>query len=156
MAGVDWVNPDGLLVRFGPNQGQRGAKAGVTTGAGKRRELVLTVDLTGAARTIFTADRNNDGTNDGFSGLDTPLPAGVVILGQTVVEKVTPAGGTNYVVGTYQLNGTADDDDGIRVAAGTNGAQVGTRLANARYVAVKTTGTYTAGTIDVIVEYMTD
>lgn len=156
MAGIDWVNPDGLLVRFGPNQGQRGAKAGVTTGAGKRRELTFSVDLAGPARTVYTADRNNDGTNDGFSGLDTPLPAGVVILKQTVVVKATPAGGTNFVVGTYQLNGTVDDDDGIRTAAGADGAQVNTQLAAPRYVALKTTGTYTAGTVDVIVEYMTD
>lgn len=155
MPSQDWVNSDGLLVRFGPNQGQRGAKAGVTTGAGKRRELVLEVDLTGAARTIFTADLNGDATNDGFSGLDTPLPAGVVILSQRVVNIVNPAGGTSFVVGTYQKNGTVDDDDGIRVAAGTDGAQVGTQLAADRYVAVKTTGTYTAGKVKVIVEYMT-
>ena len=155
MAGSDWVNSDGLLVRYGPNAGVRGAKAGVTTGAGKRRELVMEVDLTGAARTIYSGDLNNDQTTDGFTGLDTPLPAGVKILSQHVITKVTPAGGTSYIVGTYLKNGTADDDDGIRVAAGTDGAQVGTQLAADRYVTVKTTGTYTAGKIKIIVEYMT-
>lgn len=159
MAGIDWVNKDGLVVRFGPNQGVRGARSGVTTGAGKRRELVLTVELTGVARTIYTADLNNDGTNDGFAptngtGLDTALPSGAVILKQTVRNIVTPAGGTNFAVGTYQANGTVDDADGIRTTAGADGVQVGTQLAASRYVGVVTTGTYTAGRVQIVVEYL--
>lgn len=153
MAGVDWVNGDGLLVRFGPNQGNRNGRAGVTTGSGKVRELVFTVDLTGAARTIYTSDLNNDGTLDGFSSLDTPIPAGALIVAQRVVTKVTPAGGTNYTVGTYQKAGTVDDADGIRVTAGTDGAQIGTQLTADRYLGVVTTGTYTAGTLEVLVTY---
>lgn len=149
-----YINSSGLLVRFGRDQGVRGAKAGVTTSTTKRNELVLVVDLTGAARTIYSTDRNNDGTVDGFSGLDTPIPANARILSQNVITLVTPAGGTNYVVGTYQENGTADDDDGIRDAAGANGAQVGTQLTAQRFVGVKTTGTYTAGKVKIIIEYM--
>jgi hypothetical protein len=148
------INSDGLLVRFGRDQGVRGAKAGVTTSTTKRNELVLFVDLEGVARTIYSTDRNNDGTVDGFSGLDTPIPAGAVILSQKAIQIEAPAGGTSFIVGTYQLNGTADDDDGIRVIAGTDGAQVGTQLAAARYVGVKTAGTYTAGQYKIIIEYM--
>jgi hypothetical protein len=148
-----WTNPDGLPVRFGTDQGARGARAGVTTGAGKRRELVLFVTLTGAARTIYTADPGNTGTNTGFSSLDTLLPAGAVIKDQTVEIIETPAGGTNYAVGTYQVNGTVDTAAGIRTTAGANGTQVGTQLAAARAVGVVTTGTYTAGKIKVVVEY---
>jgi hypothetical protein len=155
MAGVDWVNKDGLLVRFGSNQGQRGSRTGVTTGAGKRRELVLTVDLTGAARTIYPDDLNNDGTTDGFSSLNIPLPANSVLVGQRVVNVITPAGGTNYSVGTYQKNGTVDTAAGIRTTAGADGTQIGTQLTADRYVGVVTTGTYTTGTIKIIVEYMT-
>jgi len=153
MAGVDWVNPDGLLVRFGPNQGVRGAKAGVTMGAGKRRELVLTVDLAGPARTVFTADRNNDGTNDGFSGLDTPIPAGAMLKTQSVRVLTPLAGGTNFSVGTYLLNGTADNATGIRTAAGADGPQIGTQTTAERFVAVTTTGAYTAGRVQIIVGY---
>lgn len=148
-----WTNPDGLPVRFGVDQGDRKNRAGVTTGAGKRRELVLFVTLTGAARTIYSADLNNDGTLDGFNGLDTLLPAGAVIKAQTVEVIETPAGGTNYAVGTYQVNGTVDDADGIRTTTGTDGVQIGTQLAAARAVSVVTTGTYTAGKIKVVVEY---
>jgi hypothetical protein len=157
-----WKNPDGVTVRFGAEQGARGARSGVTTGAGKRRELVLFVDLValGAGGTSFTEDLNNDGVNEAFadtdgSGLNTPLPAGTVILSQKVVNIVTPAGGTSYAVGTYQASGTVDTANGIRIAAGTDGAQVGTQLAAARYVGVNVVGTYTAGKIKVIVEYMT-
>lgn len=154
MAGIDWVNNDGLLVRFGPTQGQRNNKAGVTTGAGKHRELVLTVDLTGPARTVYSSDLNNDGTNDGFTGLDTPIPANALILSQRVRTLVTPAGGTNFAVGTYQKNGTVDNAAGIRTTAGADGAQVGTQLAAERYVTVSTTGTYTAGKVQIIVNYL--
>lgn len=154
MAGQDWVNNDGLLVRFGPNAGVRGAKAGVTRGAGKHRELVLTVDLAGPARTVFSADLNNDGTVDGFTGLDTPIPAGALILSQRLRTLVTPAGGTNFSVGTFQKNGTADNAAGLRTTAGADGAQVNTQLSADRYVTVTTTGTYTAGKVQIVINYL--
>jgi len=154
MAGIDWVNSDGLLVRYGPNQGVRGGKAGVTTGAGKHRELVLTVDLTGAAGTRYTADLNNDGTNDGFSGLDTLIPNGALLVSQRVRTLITPAGGTNFSVGTFQKNGTVDNNAGIRTTAGADGAQIGTQLTADRAVAVTTTGTYTAGRVQITVSYL--
>ncbi len=151
-----WTNPDGLTVRFDKEVGTRGSRAGVTTGAGKLRELVLEVELTGAARTIFTADPGNTGTNTAFSdGLNTPLPAGAVIHSQRVVVLTTPAGGTNYAVGTYLENGTADNAIGIRTTLGADGTQIGTQLTADRYVSVVTTGVYTAGKIKIIVEYMT-
>lgn len=156
-----WKNPDGLTVRYGAEQGAKGARAGVTTGSGKLRELVLFVDLPslGAGGTSFTEDLNNDGTNEAFadtdgSGLNTPLPAGAIIKSQRVIDVVTPAGGTSYVVGTYQGSGTVFLADGITAADGTDGEQVGTQLTVARYVGVKVVGTYTAGKIKVIVEYL--
>jgi hypothetical protein len=152
---AETINSDGLLLRFGRSQGVRGSKAGVTTSTTKRNELVLTVDLEGAARTIFSTDRNGDGVADGFSGLDTPIPAGARILSQNAIQLEAPAGGTNFTVGTYStVTGTVDDADGIRVAAGTDGAQVGTQLSGARYVGITTTGTYTAGIYKIVIEYM--
>lgn len=149
-----YINSSGLLVRFGRDQGVRGAKAGVTTSTTKRNELVFTVDLTGVARTIYSTDRNNDGTVDGFGGLDTALPAGAMLLKQTAIQLVAPAGGTSWQVGTFQANGTVDTAAGIRTTAGADGTQIGTQLAAARYPAVTTVGTYTAGKFKVIIEYI--
>ncbi len=148
------INADGLQIRFGRDQGVRGNKAGVTNSTTKLNELVLEVTLTGAARTIYTTDLNNDGTLEGFGGLDAYLPANCVIKGQNVIVLETPAGGTNYAVGTYLAAGTVDDADGIRTTAGADGAQVGTQITAKRHVGVVTTGVYTAGRIKVIVQYV--
>lgn len=152
-----WTNPDGLEVRFGASIGDRGQKAGVTTGAGKRRELVLTIDLAelGANGTGFTADLDNDGVLEAFNPSNTSLPANVKLLSLNEITLETPAGGTSYAIGTYQEDGTVDDADGIRTDAGAAGAQIGTVLTAARFVAAKATGTYTAGVVKVIIEYMT-
>lgn len=153
MAGVDWVNSDGLYVRFGPNQGVRGARTGITTDSSKNRNLVMTVDLTGAARTIYTADLDNNGSPDGFSSLDTPIPNGAVISSQRVVIKTALAGGTNYNVGTYQKNGTVITAAGVRTTAGADGTLIGTQVAQDSYLGVVTTGTYTAGVVEILVSY---
>lgn len=155
MAGTTWTNDDGLPVRFGPSYGVHGSRTAVTTGAGKRRELVFTIDLTGAARTIFPDDTNNDGTADGFSSLNTPIPNKAVIVKQTVVPITAPAGGTSYSVGTWDADGTVVDADGIRTDAGGDGAQIGTQATKDLFVSAKTTGTYTAGVVKVVVEYLT-
>ena len=160
-----WINSDGLEVRFGGDIGNRGMKAGVTTGAGKLRELVLDIDLTdlAAGGTGFTADLDNDGTNEAFNSSNTPLPVGALIHSQRVIVMETPVGGgtgAGYTIGTYEEDGTVVDADGIRVAAGTDGAQVGTVVSAATgpwYVAIDTAGdaVYTAGRLKVIVEFMT-
>lgn len=153
-----YINQDGLETRFGSDIGNRGMKAGVTTGAGKRRELVLMLTLKdlGANGTGFTADLNNDGVKDAFNSSNTPLPANVRIDKATLVQLEAPAGGTSFTVGTFLENGTVVDDDGILVAAGTQGAQVGTMSGVSElFVAAKAVGTYTAGRFKVIVEYIT-
>jgi len=149
-----FMNSDGQLVRFGRSQGLRGAKTAVTTDTTKTNEMVMTIDLAGVARTLYSTDRNNDNTNDGFSGLDTPIPAGSKILSVDVITVVTPAGGTSYQVGTYTLTGTAVDDDGILTTAGAAGAQIGTQASQDLYVTAKTVGTYTAGQVKVVIKYM--
>ena len=151
---AQFLNSEGLVVRFGRDQGRRGSRAGVTTSTTKTNELVFEVDLEGAARTIFTMDRNGDGTDDGFSNLDTPLPAGCKILSVDTIELEAPAGGTAWSVGTWQIDGTVIDADGIRTDAGAAGAQVGTQLTADSFVSVKTIGTYTAGKYKVIVKYL--
>lgn len=149
-----WENSDGLVVRFDKSQGVRGNRGAVTPGSGKERELTLTFDLVGAARTLFNADNNNDGTLDGFNGLDTPLPSGAKIVGVQYRTVTTPAGGTSWQVGTFAADGTADDDDGILTTAQAAGAQVGTQISADKYVTAKTVGTYTAGVVQVVIRYI--
>lgn len=155
-----YTNNDGLEVRFGSDIGKRGGRAGVTTGAGKRRELVLEVDLKalGAGGTGFTSDLNNDGVNEAFSPSNTALPIGAVIDQVRIVELVAPAGGTSFTVGTFREAGTVVNASGIAVAGGGPGAQIGTAVLQATgpwYVAAVATGTYTAGRVKVVVEYIT-
>ena len=161
-----YINKDGLEVRFGSSQGARGQKAGVTTGAGKRRELVLEIDLTqlGVAGTGFTADLNNDGTADGFNPSNTAIPAGYLLDQVRIIEIVAAVGGgtgAGVTIGTFQENGTVVDADGIATnLAGTAGAQIGTRVASATgpwFIAPVKAGdaVYTAGRYKVILEYLT-
>lgn len=165
-----WTNPDGLEVRFAADQGNRGGKAGVTTGAGKRRELVLTVDLValGANGTGFTTDLTNAGTLNGFANVDptksagtgtnTAIPINAKIVKQTVINIVTPVGGTSYSVGAFKADGTVVDVAGFVTTAGADGALMNTQTTAAvgpLFVAAKATGTYTAGKVKVIIEYAT-
>jgi hypothetical protein len=148
-----WTNSDGLQVRFDREQGDRAGRFGVTTGAGKERELVALVNLRGAARVIMSGDNV---TSTSFSGLDTPLPAGVKIEDVDIITTEATAGGTGIVVGTYLENGTVVDADGIATAiAGTAGAQVGTVTTAPWYIGITTTGVYTAGKVKIIIRYLT-
>jgi hypothetical protein len=158
-------NADGLPVRFGRSQGRRkntvsgAGRLGANKTMGEMQEVELNVTLTGAARTAFTADRNNDGTMDGFEkGLDSYIPNGAKIVDIRSIALETPAGGTTWQLGTFQVDGTAIDDDGLTVAAavaqGADGAQVGTVLGQDAYVTVKTVGTYTAGKLHLIIRYL--
>lgn len=155
MSNTTWVNDDGLLVRYGRTQGKRDSAPGVTVSNSKEVELTFEVDLEGAARTVYTTDLNNDGTKNGFSGKDGAIPNNVKILSQDVIVTEALAGGTNYTVGTYDRDGTVVDADGIRVTAGTDGAQIGTQTTKELIPSVVTTGTYTAGKVKVIIRYLT-
>lgn len=155
MANTTWVNDDGLVVRYGNTQGKRGVGAGVTRSNSKEVELVLTAELAGPARTLFSTDLDNDGTADGFSARDGVIPQGVKIIGQDVIIIEAPAGGTNYTVGTFLEDGTVVDADGIRTTTGTDGVQVNTQSTAPWAATVTTTGVYTAGIIKVVIRYLT-
>lgn len=160
-----YVNQDGLEIRYGNDIGKRFGKAGVTTGSGKRRELVLLCDLValGAGGTGFTMDLNNDGTNEAFAGADgsgtnTAIPVGAKLIKTSFVTITTPAGGTSFSVGAYKADGTLVDVAGFLTTAGADGTLIGTQVTAAQgplFAAAKATGTYTAGVVKVVIEYMT-
>lgn len=160
MAEQLWHNSDGLPVRFGLSQGRRkntvsgAGKLGVVRTAGETKTAELNLDLAGAARTMYTADRNNDGTMDGFElGLDTFIPAGAIITGILVEQLVAPAGGTSYSVGTYQVDGTAISATAL-VNAGTVATVPLAGLAQNSFITASTVGTYTAGKLKVLIHYV--
>lgn len=147
-----WTNADGLVVGFGPNVPERNV-AGVfnTDGVVKEARLAITHLSSGAA---------------------VSLPAGAAVL--DVVVKV----GTAWVGGTKVEVGDGSDADGwVSAAQGatanlTAGATVraggayavggtdatakalGKVYATADTLDVAITGSYTAGTADVIVRYI--
>jgi len=99
----------------------------------------------------------------GSTNLQFAIPANATIVSSTWITGTAWAGGTSLNVGLYQGDGTVIDADGLDAAitpttAGAviegNGALVGATIgANAGELTVAATGTYTAGTATVIVEY---
>lgn len=152
-----WTNMDGLPVRFGTDQGNRGDRAGSTNSEGAVQHLVMNLTFAGAAGTRFPADNNNDGTADGFNGLDGYIPNGAKIIDVDWVVTTALAGGTGWEVGTYQVGGTAIDADGIvndNVGVAEVGAQLNATMTQNAYLALTTVGTYTAGAVTLIVSYI--
>lgn len=99
----------------------------------------------------------------GSTNLQFTIPANATIVSSKWITGTAWAGGTSLNVGLYQGNGTVIDADGLDAAitpttAGAvidgDGALVGASIgANAGELTVAATGTYTAGTATVIVEY---
>jgi hypothetical protein len=99
----------------------------------------------------------------GATNLQFVLPANATVVSAKWITGTAWAGGTSLNVGLYTSAGVAIDADGLDAAitpttAGAvidgNGALVGASIgANPGELTVAATGTYTAGTATVIVEY---
>lgn len=174
-----WNNPDGLQVQFGnywsdPTNFVNKAKS--TSRLGARKELVIEVDFTRIPTTTvsYSADLNNDGTADGFHDGDVRLPANASIVSAVFITKVAAVGGTSFTVGTYKKDGTAVAATGLFTATegvianvnaagkrtygagallATTAGTAGVGAANV-YVGISTTGTFTAGTGVLVIDYL--
>lgn len=96
------------------------------------------------------------------------IPADSLILSSRLHVKTAAAGGTSYTIGLAQADGTAIDADGLHTAAQAvtasltedawlvgGGALVGASVgAAAGQIVVAATGTFTAGSYRLIVEYV--
>lgn len=177
---MSWNNPDGLVVKFaGDYRSKKVNKARAVDTDGLVKQIVFDYDLTklAAGTTSFTADLNNDGTNDGFTTSDVSLPIGATVLRTTLSVSEAATGGTSVVFGTFREDGTAIDADGLLSATlgvvanltprGTvltgDGAQtvpasgktlVVSNTYNA-YLGLGVVGTFTAGKGRILVEYVT-
>lgn len=172
-----WVNADGLVVKFGGfyrNPPENFARA-LTEEGFETYEFTYDLSKVASGATTFTTDRNNDGTLDGFSRGDVPIPANSMITRVLLVPTEAAAGGTSIILGLYQEDGTAIDDSGLitategvlanldavgsgiqgqgALALPSSGVFTGTGSVDA-YVALKATGTFTAGKGKVIIEFL--
>lgn len=175
-----WHNPDGLRVKFAEYYKDPANFVNVprelANKGGAVKEMIIDYDLaqlSAMGGTSFTTDINNDGTRDGFNDGDYRLPKRSSVLRVTILATESAAGGTSITVGTYTKAGAAVAATGLvtategvtanlaagkrtfgagalaAAAAGTDG--VG---ANDVYVAIASTGTFTAGKGRILVEYI--
>lgn len=114
----------------------------------------------------FDYDDLPDVSEDG--AMVITLPADTFVVSSRLHVKTAAAGGTSYVIGLEQEDGTAIDVDGLHTAAQLvtanltedawlvgGGALVGAATgANVGQVVVTATGTFTAGSYRLIVEYI--
>lgn len=173
-----WTNPDGLQVRFASDWKQnalRTNRPGTVNSYGAVKEIVIDYDLKKlpATGTNFSADLNNDGTNDGFYEGDVHLPAHASIVGGYVVSGEAAAGGTSIEIGLYTKAGATLDANGLLTTTGgatavlakgdrvlLDGAYVsataGTNSIGAAdgYIGITTDGTFTAGRGRIVIQYI--
>lgn len=179
MAYSMWVNADGLVVKnhgaydSNPANYINRARALNTLGAVKTLVMDFDLELVGASATWFPVDITNNGTNDGFSEEEPFIPSGSAVISCNAYCKEIAAGGTEFTLGTFTKAGATTDIDGLINA--TNGAianmgAIGERiigtgdqmadatgdvgLASDCYLAITTTGTYTAGKGTIVIEYI--
>lgn len=152
-----WTNDDGLVVGFGARDSINPNAATVRT---EGNVCIMQFPL-------HYEDTLEIGTDvPGASGKNIPVPANSVIKrGQFQVTEAY-VGGTNIDFGFMNAAGTAIDDDGLDVAVLTaaltldavidfDGALIGASVGSAdAYFGVVTTGTYTAGSGIVTIEYI--
>lgn len=179
MATGTWQNSDGLLVKFpayyaaNPRALNRPRALNID-GAIKQIEVDIDLTLIPTGTVSYSSDLDNDGTLDGFNTGDAYLPANSSVLRATLIAVTAATGGTSFTIGTYGLTGSAIAATGLVTAtegviANINtigkrvygaGALVATTAGTAgvgtadAYIGVATTGTFTAGKVKLIVEYI--
>lgn len=170
-------NADGLLVLYPRGIINRIGDLNVpksTLMFGKHHELEVSLDFSKmtAGAVNFTDDLNNDGTLDGWDTGMAAIPANAAVLSAQFHSTLTATGGTSFVVGTYQVDGTtivANDlitaTEGViaNMTAGKLIIGAGAKICTSSsaqgptqtsYVGVTPTGTFTAGTGKLIIRYI--
>lgn len=155
-----WTNADGLEVRFGLDQAQRGMVGLINTN-NHEQEL----------RVLIDADEINALTKTVVGGShNVMLPAGVIIQSAklTVTEAFDSAGDAlTLTIGMEKKDGTEIDNDGIDAAIAQaaidaigddiacDGALIGTKLAADGFFSVTVAGAAaTAGKAELIVKFI--
>lgn len=172
-------NADGLAVKmhgdYESNKANFVNRLKATYTDGFVKQAVFELDLTKitAGTTWFPVDRNNDGTNDGFSGEESFLPQGALVTRVVLVTTEAAAGGTSFTLGTYTQAGAATAATSLITATEgvtANMASVGAKingngaltsntagaagLPSDGYVTAAVVGTFTTGKATIIIEYI--
>lgn len=158
MARSYWTNSDGLVVQFGPHDGDNHNMAAQASTMSPTQEVVLNIVATSLSDTAVPTNLNQAAR----------IPANSLILSADLIVDAaftTSASGT-LDIGTYDSAGAAVDDDGIDAAIADSsltadtriacdGAQIGTVVTADRWVAATyDTGAFTAGTAKLVVRYI--
>lgn len=152
---AEWVNDDGLHIGFGARTVED-KFAGKTRTAGVVDQVVLEFNYDDLPS--YGATDNNILT----------IPANSVIVSSKLYVKTAAVGGTSYTIGLHESDGTAIDADGLHTAAqlvtasltagawlAGGGALVGATIGSAGgQIVVADTGTYTAGSYKLVVEFI--
>jgi len=148
---MSWTNADGLTVLMHEEQGN--VREGGASAVSPMKHLIIDLDL--------TEDR-------AVQANDAAIPAGSWIKSASLVVTTAAAGGTSINFGLADAAGAAIDADGIDAAVATaeladnlavpcDGALVGGTAgvgAADAYVTTANTGTFTAGAVKLVIEYI--
>jgi hypothetical protein len=150
---MSYTNADGLLVL---TDGAAGVPAeNGLTAVGAKKNLIVNIDLTKGDQALNT-------------GNDAAIPAGSYITSASLVVKTAAAGGTSVTIGLITAAGADIDADGIDAAVATadlaankavacDGDLVGgtaTVGVADGYVDIDVVGTFTAGEVLLVIEYI--
>ena len=165
---TNWTNKDGLQVPFGQDQARETQSVmGKTANNGPMGYMV--VDMNWDDLPTFTADLNNDGTNNGFSDSDAYIPAKSYITRAYLIVEDKFLVGTDYDLGFYKQNGDTVDVDGLDAGVALadlelgevvemNGVLVGTLdtvgADDVYLVVVDKSTDFTAGKARIVIEYI--
>ncbi len=163
--GTKYTNKDGLSINFGTKESL--VQWGQSNAEGVKK--VLWCDFSYDALPTFTADVDNDGTDDSFDNTIPFIKEGSAILSATLLVT-TDWGGTTptLTLGLYESDGTVIDADGIDATiaeAALDAGDVvvcdGALVANATklvtadgYLVGVTGGTATSGSARLVIEYI--
>lgn len=150
-----WDNFDGLKVKFGDERADRNPKGANAVQA--THHMTVSVDI---------VDGNHALTD--VSSWDAYIPGGSYITKASLVVTEAFVGGTNITIGLAETDQSIIDADGIDAAIITsalvagkavacNGALVALAVtigADDAVVYVTSSGTYTAGKADLVIEYI--
>lgn len=169
MAEGIYVTPEGIerkLPKYWVGRAARSAGKINSISGSEFAEIEIDLATLNNGTPNYNVDRDQDGTDDGYLSNDVYIPAFATVISARAFVREAAAGGTSIDVGLFEFDGTAVDANGLIAAATTAdmdtsgdlvngaGASIGGSVGTAPVtVGVTGTGDFTAGTVQIMVEY---